>query len=175
VSPELERFLAAGEKPIAFTPGSAMQFGQSFFRESAKACELLNRRGILLSRHREHIPVDLPPTVRHFDYAPFSRILPRCAALVHHGGIGTTSQALAAGVPQLIMPMAHDQFDNAHRVARLGAGDVIKRRNYRAKAAAAKLNTSRRHRHPVVIFRQNRKFSEVFGSRVRPPAPPVEP
>ncbi|HEV2295802.1 MAG TPA: nucleotide disphospho-sugar-binding domain-containing protein [Tepidisphaeraceae bacterium] len=140
VSPELEAFLGAGEPPIVFTPGSAMTFGQSFFRESATACEILNRRGILLSRHREHIPTDLPTTVRHFDYAPFSRILPRCAALVHHGGIGTTSQALAAGIPQLVMPMAHDQFDNAQRVAHLGAGDWIKRRNYQAKPVAAKLN-----------------------------------
>ena len=44
--------------------------------------------------------------------------------MVHHGGIGTTAQALAAGVPQLIMPLAHDQPDNAARVQRLGvAGD----------------------------------------------------
>lgn len=140
VSPELEKFLDQGDAPIVFTPGSAMTFGESFFRESVKGCALLKRRGILLSRHREHIPTDLPNTVRHFDYAPFSRILPRCAALVHHGGIGTTSQALAAGIPQLVMPMAHDQFDNAHRVARLGAGDWIQRRRYRAAAVAAKLN-----------------------------------
>ncbi|MGB7160607.1 MAG: nucleotide disphospho-sugar-binding domain-containing protein [Tepidisphaeraceae bacterium] len=139
VSPELERFLSAGDKPIVFTPGSAMTFGHDFFRASALACELLNRRGILLSRHREHIPRDLPPAVRHFDYAPFSRILPRSAALVHHGGIGTTSQALAAGIPQLVMPMAHDQLDNAHRVARLGAGSWITRRRYRANTVAAKL------------------------------------
>jgi UDP:flavonoid glycosyltransferase YjiC (YdhE family) len=154
VSPELEQFLAAGDPPIAFTPGSAMTFGQSFFRESVKACEILGRRGILLSRHREHIPTDLPPTVRHFDYAPFSRILPRCAALVHHGGVGTTSQALAAGIPQLIMPMAHDQFDNAARVARLGVGAPIARSRYRAKNVAAKLNGLLADRHVAGACRQ---------------------
>ena len=90
----LPSFLAVGDAPIAFTPGSAMTFGQSFFRESVKACQIVGRRGILLSRHREHIPPELPPTVRHFDYAPFSRILPRCAALVHHGGVGTMSVRL---------------------------------------------------------------------------------
>jgi UDP:flavonoid glycosyltransferase YjiC (YdhE family) len=52
-------------------------------------------------------------------------VLPRCTAIVHHGGIGTTSQALATGTPQLIMPMAHDQPDNAQRVARLGAGSYL--------------------------------------------------
>ncbi len=154
VSRELETFLAAGDAPIVFTPGSAMTFGQSFFRESAKACAILNRRGLLLSRHRAHVPPDLPPTVRHFDYAPFSQLLPRCAALVHHGGIGTTSQALAAGIPQLVMPMAHDQFDNAHRVARLGAGNWISRRKYRAKAVAAKLNALLTDKHTAGACRQ---------------------
>ena len=154
VPAELERFLRAGDPPVVFTPGSAMTFGQSFFRESVRACQLLNRRGILLSRHREHIPANLPANVRHFDYAPFSRILPRCAALVHHGGIGTTSQALSAGIPQLIMPMAHDQFDNADRVARLGAGDWIKRRKYRANAVAAKLNQLLTDKHAAGACRQ---------------------
>ncbi len=48
-------------------------------------------------------------------------LVPRLAALVHHGGIGTTAQAMRAGVPQLITPFAHDQFDNAARVERLGS------------------------------------------------------
>jgi UDP:flavonoid glycosyltransferase YjiC (YdhE family) len=42
--------------------------------------------------------------------------------LAHHGGIGTTAEALRAGTPQLIVPLAHDQFDNAARVTALGAG-----------------------------------------------------
>src|SRR5262249_15893310 len=45
-----------------------------------------------------------------------------CAAVVHHGGGGTTAQALSVGVPQLILPPAWGQFDNAQRVERLGAG-----------------------------------------------------
>ena len=49
----------------------------------------------------------------------------RGAALVHHGGIGTAAQAMAAGVPQLIMALAHDQYDNAARVTRLGIGDWL--------------------------------------------------
>jgi UDP:flavonoid glycosyltransferase YjiC (YdhE family) len=139
LSRQLDVFMSMGDKPIVFTPGSAMTFGQDFFRESVEACKRLNARGILLSRHREHIPPNLPPTVQHFDYVPFSRVLPRAAALVHHGGIGTTSQALAAGCPQLIMPMAHDQLDNAHRVEALRAGTWIQRSKYRAKNVAAAL------------------------------------
>jgi rhamnosyltransferase subunit B len=54
-----------------------------------------------------------------------SRLLPYAKALVHHGGIGTVSQAFAAATPQLITPFAHDQFDNAARVERLGCGFQI--------------------------------------------------
>ena len=65
------------------------------------------------------------PAIRHVSYAPFSQLLPRCAALVHHGGIGTCAQALAAGIPQLVMPMGFDQPDNAARLQRLGVGATL--------------------------------------------------
>lgn len=137
---DLEAWLDAGDSPIAFTPGSAMVHGHAFFDAAAKACERINRRGLLLTRHIGQIPNHLPPTVRHFAYAPFSALLPRCAALVHHGGIGTTAQALRAGVPQLIMPMSHDQPDNAARVKRLGAGDSILRSLFFPGRVATKLD-----------------------------------
>ncbi len=140
VRDELERFLSSGDPPIVFTPGSAMFLGQSFFSAAAEACRRLGRRGLLLSRFRDHIPTKLPDGVRHFEYIPFSRVLPRAAALVHHGGIGSTSQALAAGIPQLVMPMAHDQPDNAARVARLGVGDWLKPSAFRPHAVADKLD-----------------------------------
>jgi UDP:flavonoid glycosyltransferase YjiC (YdhE family) len=54
--------------------------------------------------------------------APFDRLLPRASAIVHHGGIGTVACAIAAGIPQLVCPLAYDQFDNAARVERLGLG-----------------------------------------------------
>src|SRR5438445_634188 len=60
-----------------------------------------------------------------FEYVRFVRVFGRAAAVVHHGGIGTTSQCFRAGVPQLIMPMAHDQPDNAARVKRMGVGDYL--------------------------------------------------
>lgn len=140
LDPDLEAWLDTGDAPIAFTPGSAMTHGRGFFEAAAKACELLGRRGVLLTRHIEQIPSHLPPTVRHFSYAPFSELLPRCRALVHHGGIGTTAQALRAGVPQLVMPMSHDQPDNAARVRRLGVGDWIARRFFWAGRVAKKLD-----------------------------------
>ncbi len=140
VDPALEKFLADGPAPVVFTPGSAMYHGDAFFRASVDACIRLNLRGLLLTRHAGQIPLNLPDSVRHFSYAPFSRILPRAAALVHHGGIGTSAQALAAGCRQLITPFAHDQFDNAIRLVGLGAGRSIAAGKYSAKSAARELS-----------------------------------
>lgn len=136
---EVDEFLAAGDPPIVFTPGSAMRFGTSFFQAAVDACRQLKRRGILVSRFTEHIPADLPDTIRHFDYVPFSVLLPQVAAIVHHGGIGTTAQGLAAGIPHLIMPMAHDQPDNAARLKRFGVGDWLLPAKFHGPAVSAKL------------------------------------
>ena len=141
LSPELEAFLAAGSLPIAFTFGSAMLHAEDLFRESVKACKQLGRRGLLLTRYPEQLPSDLPAEVLHVPYAPFSALLPKVAALVHHGGIGTTSQALAAGIPQLVCHLSHDQPDNAQRLKRLGVGDEISARKYRAARLAKQLKT----------------------------------
>lgn len=137
--PFLEEFLAAGESPFVFTAGSANVHGHEFFRVAAEVCRTNKRRGILLAKFPEQIPASLPDGVRHFEYIPFSQVLPRAAAFVHHGGIGTTAQALAAGVPQLLMPLAHDQFDNAMRVRRLGAGDFLLPRHFMAARATEAL------------------------------------
>ena len=139
VDPAVERFLIDGPAPIAFTPGSAMRHAQRFFAEAVRTCRILGCRGVLLSRHAENMPANLPPDVRHVDYVPFSRLLPHCAALVHHGGIGTAAQALAAGIPQLVVPMAHDQPDNAARLNRLGVAEVLPARRFRAPRASAAL------------------------------------
>jgi rhamnosyltransferase subunit B len=139
LDPQLDAFLNEGSPPVAFTPGSAMRHGLSFFTAAAQACEAIGRRGLLLTRYPENIPAKLPAGVRHFSYAPFSQVLPRCAALVHHGGIGTMAQGFAAGIPQLVMPMAHDQPDNAARIERLGAGLSLAPQKFKAPAVAAKL------------------------------------
>jgi UDP:flavonoid glycosyltransferase YjiC (YdhE family) len=68
--------------------------------------------------------------VRHVHYAPFSQLLSRSAALVHHGGIGTAAHALKAGVPQLVAPCCYDQFDNAAHLRRLGVSRTVARDRY---------------------------------------------
>lgn len=120
LDPDLEAFLGAGPAPVGITPGSAMAHGAAFFAKAAAACAALGKRALLISPFREQLPAVLPAGALHVPYAPFSVLLPRLSALVHHGGIGTSAQALAAGIPQLVVPFAHDQFDNAARLHRLG-------------------------------------------------------
>ncbi|HEX7956572.1 MAG TPA: nucleotide disphospho-sugar-binding domain-containing protein, partial [Pyrinomonadaceae bacterium] len=64
---------------------------------------------------------------------------PRARAVVHQGGIGTTAQGLRAGIPAVVLPFSHDQFDNGSRVARAGAGRVLPFSKYDAARAAREL------------------------------------
>jgi rhamnosyltransferase subunit B len=128
---ELNAFLQAGEAPVCFTAGTANATSHKFFAASAEACRLSGRRGLLITQDATQLPLSLPPGVLHVPYAPFKTLLPKLAAFVHHGGIGSTSEALRAGVPQLIRPMAFDQFDNASRAAKLGVAREILPRLYK--------------------------------------------
>jgi UDP:flavonoid glycosyltransferase YjiC (YdhE family) len=123
--PELEEFLAAGEPPIAFTISSTAWRARDFFEAAVGACGRLGKRGLLLTGRPEHVPEELPDGIRRFDYVPLSQLLPRVVAFVHHGGLGTGAQALAAGVPQLTRPACFDQPDNAERLRRLGVSETL--------------------------------------------------
>ncbi|HEX3035414.1 MAG TPA: nucleotide disphospho-sugar-binding domain-containing protein [Thermodesulfobacteriota bacterium] len=140
LSPEILKFLDKGDSPIVFTLGTAMQHGKNFFEASTEACRLLSKRALLLTQHPSHLPPKLPETIKNVEYIPFSKVLPYAATLVHHGGIGTTAQGLAAGIPQLVMPMNHDQPDNAVRIEKLGVGTSLKPNRYRGKTVASKLD-----------------------------------
>jgi UDP:flavonoid glycosyltransferase YjiC (YdhE family) len=158
----LREFLDAGEPPIAFTAGSAMTHGGDFFQAAAEGCARFRRRGLLLTRYPEQLPTKLPPDVRQVEYAPFSQLLPRCAAVVHHGGIGSTAQAIAAGIPQLVVPMAHDQHDNADRVTRLGLGTSLSRRRFDSGAGAEVLEALI---HGASYHDACRRFVEILAKR----------
>jgi rhamnosyltransferase subunit B len=120
----LEAFLAAGDAPVVITPGSANAHAERFIRHALEACVPIRRRALVITRYPEQV-VALPSDAACFQYVPFGQVFPRAAAVIHHGGIGTTAQCLAAGVPQLIMPLSHDQPDNAARVKRMGVGDYL--------------------------------------------------
>lgn len=127
--PALEAFLRAGAPPVVFYPGSARRDARAFFHQALAACQQQGRRALLLTRYGEQAAPDgaLPAWALHRSYVPFAELLPRCAALVHCGGIGTLAQALQAGCPQLLLPHHFDQFDNAARLRSLGLARVHRR------------------------------------------------
>lgn len=137
----LERFLAAGERPIVFALGTAaVHLPGDFYEVAVAVCTMLNRRGVLLVGREHNTPSNLPPTMCAVDYAPFSLLLPRAAATVHHGGIGSTAQAFRSGRPAVVVPHAHDQFHNALHGMRLGVAGMVPRHGLSASRLAAALD-----------------------------------
>jgi len=159
----LAAFLDRGEPPIVFTLGSsAVGAPGSFYDESVKAAAALGRRAVFLVG--KYAPAlsqsQLPDTMLAVDVAPHDALFPRAAANVHHGGVGTTGQALRSGRPMLVVPHSHDQPDNGARVSRLGCGRTLDARKYTAERAAAQLR--------LLLERPSyRQRAEAVGADVR--------
>ncbi|HEU4327053.1 MAG TPA: glycosyltransferase [Roseiflexaceae bacterium] len=120
---DLLRFLADGPPPVAIGFGSMDDRDpERVTRAALGALEQSGQRGVLLSGWGGLGSLPLPPNVFRIEAAPHSWLFPRMAALVHHGGAGTTAAGLRAGVPAVITPVAVDQPFWAERVAQLGAG-----------------------------------------------------
>lgn len=136
----LEAFLAAGEPPIVFALGStAVMVAGEFWRAAMATAQSLARRAIFITGAPPEAHADAPALVKSFQYLPYSAVFSRAAAIVHSGGIGTLAQALAAGRPQLIVPVAFDQPDNAQRTLRLGVARSVLFRKATADAMTAEL------------------------------------
>ena len=113
---------------------------RDFFQESIEAAKRLRRRAVLLIGDERNLPQTLPEGIIAVDYAPYQSIMPRACAVVHHGGVGTTSQGLLAGVPTLIVPFAFDQSDNAEHARKIGSSRTLYRNNYKAPRVANELH-----------------------------------
>jgi rhamnosyltransferase subunit B len=138
----LARFLKSGPAPVLFTLGSsAVMNPGSFYQESLAAAQALGVRAVLLIGRLDcgQFPPVSPESAYFADYAPYSEVMPRVAAIVHQGGIGTTAQALRAGRPTIVVPWSHDQPDNAERLRKLGVSRTIPRSRYSARRAAREL------------------------------------
>ena len=142
LAPEIESFLANGPAPIVFTLGSSAVLNPAqFFDVSVHAARRLGRRAILLVGRdgHERVPIASTAEIGVFEYAPYSELFPRAAAVVHQGGAGTTGQAMRAGRPMLVVPFAHDQPDNADRVCRLGIARTVTLSRYRTDRVVQEL------------------------------------
>ncbi len=158
---ELKAFLEAGEPPIVFTLGSSVSMDpKDFFRIAIAAVKELGQRAILITGSPPSADSDRSGTVKEFQHLPYSHVFPHALVNVHPGGIGTMSQALAAGRPMLVVPVAFDQPDNAHRAARLGVARVLPFRKVTATNLVAHLTA-------ILADKECRDKIAEIGRRVR--------
>ncbi len=121
--PELVDFLEAGKPPVYIGFGSMTGRNPELMTEIAlSALAKTGQRGILLTGWGGISNADLPDSVFKIDSIPHDWLFPQMAAIVHHGGAGTTAAALRAGVPSIVIPFIGDQHFWGHRVAQLGVG-----------------------------------------------------
>ena len=122
-SPELQAFLEAGDPPVYVGFGSMagrspQQLAGLIFEALARS----GRRGLLLTGWGGLRTGSVPEDVFLLDVAPHHWLFPRMSALVHHGGAGTTAEALRSGVPSVIVPFILDQPFWGARIKALGLG-----------------------------------------------------
>ncbi len=134
----LQRFLDDGPPPVVFTLGiSAAMVAGRFFEQSIEASQRLGVRAVLAGCKLDQR--ELPEGIFAVDSAPFAELFPRASAIVHAGGIGTSGLAMRSGRPMLVVPHAHDQPDNAARLARLGISRTIPHNRYTSKRVEKEL------------------------------------
>ncbi|HRF48838.1 MAG TPA: glycosyltransferase [Anaerolineales bacterium] len=122
---ELSAFLESGPAPVYVGFGSIGTASQAeaTTRLVVEACQRAGQRAVLATGwHGMSGSFALPPGMLRIESAPHAWLFPRMAAVVHHGGAGTTAAGLRAGVPTLVIPHGNDQFAWGRRIFELGAG-----------------------------------------------------
>jgi rhamnosyltransferase subunit B len=132
----LEEFLAKGDAPIIITTSSTTEAARKYFQIAVSAVEKIGARAVLLSSFSGNVPAQLPASIGYFGYVPLRLLLPRSAAIVHHGGVGTVAAALRAGIPQLIVPVKFDNEAHGARVSNMGVGSVLRLRQLQPERLA---------------------------------------
>ncbi len=137
VTGELPPGLLDGPAPLLVTGGTGRLLDRDYYDRLVAALADVGRPALLVARHRDLVPGTLPPGVRWFPRLPFPRVAPHAAAVVHHGGIGTTARAMAAGVRQVVLADGLDRPDNAARLAALDRARWLPREQWTATGIAA--------------------------------------
>lgn len=161
VSAEVRRFLETGEPPVVFTLGSSVAMDPGhFFAMAREATMRLGCRAVFISGGPSWEDADASGPVKMFPYLPYSGIFPDASVIVHPGGIGTMAQAMAAGRPMLVTPVAFDQPDNARRAEGLGIARTVPFRRITPKILMRSIVELRSHP-------RYRERAARVGARVR--------
>jgi len=123
-------------RPVLLTGGSGQLLHREWYGVAAEACARAGRPGILVCRHRNMVPETLPDGVTWHPSLPFRTLIPRVAAVLHHGGVLTCARSIFSGVPQVILAHATDRPDNAARMRRLGLAEWLPAARWTVDATA---------------------------------------
>jgi rhamnosyltransferase subunit B len=132
-------FISGREPPLILTYGTATTQCQYFFRIFIEAARILKQRVLLLTQHANQLPPLDSNHEIHIPYISLQKVLTHASVIIHHGGIGTLFQSLSTATPQLIVPLSHDQFDNAARLEKIGAGLSLTSKKYSVNDAINKI------------------------------------
>ncbi|MBY0588437.1 glycosyltransferase [bacterium] len=136
LSEKAKHFLDTGPAPIVFAHSVAVRLLDGFVEESIAAARALGYRALFLGVPN---PQESSNSVLFSSAEPHAVLLPRSAAIVHHGGLGTAMAALRAGIPQLFIPQMLDQPANAKALERIGVGQSISWKSYRRRPLTTRL------------------------------------
>ena len=132
-------WIDAGPPPLVVTLGSVAQSlaGPHFWAEAVALARRLDLRAVLLRGEAE---VPEGPDILSLRYAAHAPLFPRAAIVLHHGGIGSTAEAIRSGRPQVVVPIGGDQPDNAARLVAMGLAVSLPPRRFTAARAAVLLD-----------------------------------
>lgn len=140
-------FATTGERPWVFFPGSGggiLKVRPDLFDLAADVCRRSGRRAIMLDP-RSKSPVEtMGDGVIRSGMTNLNALLPLARGFFHHGGVGCTSQAMAAGVAQVVAPVGYDQPGNAAWVTTQGLGTTVDPRALTAESLLEALDVAER-------------------------------
>jgi len=159
---ELIDFLEAGSPPVYVGFGSMTNRNPEETTDIVlKALARTKQRGLLLTGWGGLKKSDLPDNVFKIESAPHEWLFPRMAAIVHHGGAGTTGASLRAGIPTIVVPFFFDQPFWGQRVADLGVGpQPIPRKKLSVERLTAAITTA-------VTDKKMQERAAALGERIR--------
>jgi sterol 3beta-glucosyltransferase len=158
----LEQFLASGAPPISIGFGSmAGRSAKKVLPLFLEAASSSGHRVVLVAKREDVEELEMSENVLCIESVPHDWLFPRMAAVVHHGGAGTTGAAFRAGVPQIALPFIADQHFWAQRIAELGVGpEPLKHKKLSVEQALQAVST-------VTQDQAMRKRAGMLGEKVQ--------
>jgi rhamnosyltransferase subunit B len=136
--------LALARGTVLVTGGTGRMVHPGFYAAAVAGCRRAGLPVLLVTPHVELVPRPLPPGVAWFPRLPFRTVMPEVGVVLHHGGIGTLTRALAAGTPQVILAHGADRPDNAARLAKEGLARWLPETRWTADEVAGALRAALR-------------------------------